>query len=192
MFLVSDMKRKTKKEDVMKLIKYLPVVMLLIASVASAGDQPKFGFINFNQALNEVSEGKKAKEQLQKEFNEKQKTLEKAQVDLKKMKEKLEKDKLLLSADAFAKNEEAYRQKFMEMQQMLITFKQEMATREATVTQEILERLRNIIRDIGKKEDYAMILESSQDVVIYAPTSEDITDRVIKAFNKGEGKSKKR
>ena len=40
------------------------------------------------------------------------------------------------------------------------------------------------MREIGAKEHYTMILEKSQDVVLYSPPGADLTSRVIKEFNK--------
>jgi len=42
------------------------------------------------------------------------------------------------------------------------------------------------VRGIGQKEGYTMILEKSQDVVIYSPAGADLTSRVISQFNKGK------
>ena len=175
----------------MKLTKLIVVLLVLVAGTAFAAKNDnvvKFGYIDFNKALNEVNEGKKAKAKLQKEFNEKQKELEKMQNKLKSMKAELEKQRLLLSPEALQKKEEVYRKTFMDMQQKLYAFKQEMANRETAVTQGILDKLKGIVKEIGDDEHYTMILEKSQDVVLYSPSSNDLTDRVIKIFNKSKKK----
>ena len=172
--------------------KYLSalIVLLLImgaGSVATAkAEDYKFGYVDFNRALNEVEEGKRTKASLKSEFEKKQKQLELMQKELKTMQADLEKQKLILSAEAMKKKEEAFRNKFIEVNQKLAQYREEMAKRELEATGKILTRLRDIVRKIGQTEGYTMILEKSQDVVIYSPPGADLTGRVIKQFNKGK------
>jgi outer membrane protein len=164
------------------------LAVLLAAPAVRAAGQPsqdamKFGYVDFNRALNETEEGKTAKSTLKAEFNERQQKLDIVQNELKKMKEDLDKQRLILSQDALKAKEDEYRNKFMELQQKLGTFKQEMAQKEAAMTAGLLEKLKGIVKDLGSKNSYTMILEKSQDVVLYAPTINDLTDEVIKICN---------
>lgn len=166
------------------------LAVLIAAPVVRAADQPKaatdalkFGFVDFNRALNETKEGQTAKSTLKNEFSERQQKLDIVQNELKKMKEDLDKQRLILSQDALKTKEDEYRKKFMELQEKLNTFKQEMAQKEATLTAGLLEKLKGIVKDIGSKENYTMIFEKSQDVVLYAPQGNDLTDRIITACN---------
>lgn len=169
----------------------LVLVAMLMAygfSTVAAADTGtyKFGYVDFNRALNEVEEGKRAKSNLKAEFEQKQKKLEMMQKELTAMQQDLEKQRLILSAEALKKKEEIFRKKFIEVNQKLGSYKEEMAKKEIQATGKILNRLRNLVRNIGSKEGYTMILEKSQDVVIYSPPGSDLTSRVIKMFNKGK------
>ncbi|MFH1873580.1 MAG: OmpH family outer membrane protein [Pseudomonadota bacterium] len=150
----------------------------------ASSSQLKLGYVDFNRALNETSEGKDAKMKLETEFNERQQKLDIVQNELKKMKEELEKKSLILSQEALQKKEEEYRNKFMELQQKLATAKQEMAQKEAALTVGVLDKLKQIVKEIGEKDKYTLILEKSQDVVLYAPAIDDLTDQVITICNK--------
>lgn len=172
-----------------KYISALVAVMFIIGicSVATAkAEGYKFGYVDFNRALNEVEEGKRTKSSLKAEFEKKQKKLEFMQKELKTMQTDLEKQKLILSVEAMKKKEESFRNKFIEVNQKLAQYREEMAKRELEATGKILTKLRDIVRKIGRKEGYTMILEKSQDVVIYSPNGADLTSRVIKQFNKGK------
>ncbi len=165
------------------------VAVILVAGLglraANAADQAaqKFGYVDFQRALNEVEEGKKAKAQLKSEFDEKQKKLDEVQNQLQAMKNDLDKQRLILSADALKDKEEEYRKKFMELQQKLGTYKEEIATKEAKMTGDIIAVVHNIVGNIGDKEGYTFILEKSQEVVLYSPAKDDLTERVIKEYN---------
>jgi outer membrane protein len=159
---------------------------------ASSTDTPyigvKIGYVDFNRALNEVSDGKNARERLKNEFREKQQRLDLLQTELNSMKEGIDRDGLLLSSDAMKDREKVYRQKLTEVQRRFTEFQQEMSERETQLTDEILKRLKNIVQSIGDKEGYSLILEKSQELVLYAPTAEDLTDRVIRQYNGSEAK----
>jgi outer membrane protein len=168
----------------------LALAVVLVSASAKAASTPsastggmKIGYVDFNRALNETTEGKTAKNTLTSEFKERQQKLDIVQNELKSMKEELDKQRLILSADALKTKEEKYRDKFLELQQKLGTFKQEMAQKEATLTEGLLKKLKTIVRDIGQKENYTVILEKSQEVVLYSPDADDLTDRVIKICN---------
>lgn len=167
------------------------VVLMLVAMAAlfaarhvnAENAANKFGYIDFQRALNEVEEGKKAKAMLKSEFDEKQKQLDAVQNELQAMKADLDKQRLILSADALKTKEEEYRKKFLELQQKLGTYEQDIKGKEARLTNDILAVVYKIAKDIGEKEGYTMILEKSQDVVIYSPSDADLTGRVIKEYN---------
>lgn len=150
---------------------------------AAEGGAAKFGYVDFQRALNEVEEGKRAKATLKSEFEQKQRQLEGIQGELQRMQAGLDKQRLILSADALKEKEEAYRKKVIELTEKMNTFKMELQGKEARVTGGILNAMQGIIREIGQKEGYAMILEKSQDVVLYSPSDADLTTRVIREFN---------
>ncbi len=158
----------------------------LASSVVRADSSFKIGCVDFQKALNDVNEGKKAKAQLKAEFDAKQKQLGDLENQLKSMKDELDKQRLVLSADALREKEEGFRKKYMDLNEKMNAYKMELQTKEAKVTGDIINRLQKIAADIGQKESYDMILERSQ--VLYAPTKTDLTERVIQSFNAGQGK----
>ncbi|MBT3182517.1 MAG: OmpH family outer membrane protein [Deltaproteobacteria bacterium] len=148
----------------------------------------KIGYVDFNRALNGVKDGRVAKKRLKDEFKEKQQKLDKMQKDLAALKNDIDQKRLLVSDPSMKKKEEEYRTGFFELQQMLSAFQREMENREATLTRQILKKLRGIVDSIGKQDGYSLILEKSQDVVLYAPRGDDITDKVISTYDRGKGR----
>ena len=56
--------------------------------------------------------------------------------------------------------------------------------KERDLTMPIIKKLRKIIDKIAKKDGYTMILEKSEQGVLWAKKDVDITERVIKEFEK--------
>ncbi len=46
------------------------------------------------------------------------------------------------------------------------------------------DQIRGIIAEIGKQDKFTLVVEKSQDAVLYAEASEDLTDRVVSIYNK--------
>jgi len=166
--------------------KMFAVVAFLVAFAgvrAVHAQEMKIGLVDFQRALNEVEEGKAAKARLKAEFDQKQKTLDALQNDLKAMKDNLEKQKLVLSQDAMKAKENEYRDKFIELQKKLAEFRGELQQKEAQYTADIIVAMRQIVQEVGAKDQYKLILEKGQDVVLYAPTATDLTPQVIATYN---------
>src|SRR5262245_29464481 len=75
-------------------------------SVPSIAAEQKFGFVDMQKAIQETTDGQKAKKELEGDFNKKKKDLEKREADIKKMREDFEKKALVLSDDVKAKKQQ--------------------------------------------------------------------------------------
>jgi outer membrane protein len=170
-----------------RLVVLLSLLVLAGGLVRSANaEDMKIGLVDFQQALNEVEEGKRAKTQLKTQFESKQIALNAKQEGLKRLKDEIEAKRAALSADAMRQKEAEYRDQFLDLQKTLAQFRQEMATREAELTQGIVVRLKKTVDSIGRSEGYTIIFEKSQDTVLYASSATDLTAKVISAYNSGK------
>ncbi len=168
-------------------LKRFGVALILLLYVAPAYAQSlKLGLVDFQRALNEVEEGKRAKNQLKSQFEAKQNSLTAKQDALQKLKEDIEARRAALSAEAMKQKEAEYRDKFLDLQKTLAQFRQEMATKEAEMTQGIVVKLKTAVERVGKQENFDLIFEKSGETVLYAPNAVDLTTKVIGAYNSGQ------
>lgn len=160
------------------------VLFGLVGGPVIAAEGVKIGVIDFQKALNSVEQGKRAKDQLKGEFDSKQKKLDLQQNELKQIREDFEKQKLALSEAAVREKEKQFNDKYMELQKNIGGYRQDLATKEAKMTGLIIQNLRQIVGEIGKQEKFTLVVEKSQDAVVYAESQDDLTDRVISIYNK--------
>src|SRR5215831_10171941 len=126
----------------MKRWKYVLAAVLFFSLQAVAHAQAlKIGLVDFQRALNEVEEGKRAKAQLKAQFDQKQNALTAKQDSLKALKDQLETQKAALSTDAMKQKEAEYRDKFLDLQKTLGQFRNEIATKESEMTQGIITKM---------------------------------------------------
>lgn len=170
----------------MKRWKYVVAALMFLTMHPVAHAQTlKIGLVDFQKALNDVEEGKRAKASLKAQFEQKQNALTAKQDSLKALKDQLETQRTTLNPDAMKAKEAEYRDKFLDLQKTLTQFRSEIATKEAEMTQNIIVKMRGIVQGVGQKGGYNLIFESSQDAVLYAPGATDLTAQVVAAYNSG-------
>jgi len=162
------------------------ILGLLVSSLASfsvfAADV-KIGYVDMQKAIQETAAGKKAKKELEDEFNKKKKDLEKREADIKKMHEDFEKRSMAMNEDARMKKQNEIRGEMGKYQENAAKAQMEIQKKERDLTQPIVTRLRTLLEDIAKKEDYTVILEKAENSVMWAKKEIDLTDRLIKAYD---------
>ena len=158
------------------------LTVLLLATPALAAEN-KIGYVDLQKALNTSEAGKAAKERISKKVKEYEGTIDTRQKEIKKLKEELEKQAMLLSEEARGAKERDYQQKVKEFQRFTKDIQEELQQKDADFTKQILEELFKVIKEVGEKEGYTLILEQSESSILYADEKVNLTDKVIKAFD---------
>ncbi|MBS1970568.1 MAG: OmpH family outer membrane protein [Bdellovibrionales bacterium] len=156
--------------------------LVMAASLVHAAEA-KIGFVDMQKAIQSTAAGKKAKSELEGEFNKKKKELEKKEADLKKMGEDLERKKSVLSEEVLSKKQAEFQEEMMKYRDVVGKSQLEIQKKERDLTAPILEKMKKTIEKVAKEKGYSMILENSQ-MVLFATADSDLTDEVIKAYEK--------
>lgn len=149
-----------------------------------ADDGIKVGTVDMQRALQTVEAGKKAKAQLEKEFNSRKKDLQSEEASIKKMGEEFKKQAAVMNEDARGKKQAEIQERIMKFQETTARSQQEIQQKEHELTQPIILKLRGVIGDIAKNHGYTVVLEKNENTVLYSLDKDDMTEEVITAFNK--------
>ena len=171
------------KMNMQRLSLALGAAVLLAAPVLRA-EEIKVAYIDIQKAIQATTAGKKAKAELEKEFNTKNAEFQKRQADVRKMNEDLEKKKMALSDEARAKKGQELQAEFMKLQKDMGESQVGMQKKEAEALKPIIEKLETVIEKVAKEGGYSMILEKGQQAVVWAKKDLDLTDTVVKEFEK--------
>lgn len=169
------------------------VLGLILSSHALAQDSSgpiKIGYVDLRLALNESEAGKKAKTDLESLIKIKQAAIDEKGKTIDKLKGELEKQASVLSEEARKSKEEEIERNIREYQRMVQDAQADVKKKESELTGTILKELREIIDKIGKEENYTLILENVEGLILYSKKDIDLTEKVIKIYN--ETKSKKK
>ncbi len=167
---------------------------LLAAPAAKAADV-KIGYVDLRRAVAEVEDGKAARAQLKKDFDQKQKTLNDMQADLKKMKDDFDKQAVVMAEEARREKQADLDRKFMELQNRFMQMQQELSGKEQDIMRGIIDKMTQVVNEIADAEGFTYVFEKSAGL-LRAPPANDLTNEVVRRYNarfKGaaaEGKKK--
>jgi outer membrane protein len=160
-------------------------------AAAPAPSTLKIGYIDVQRVLARSSAGVAAREQLEKERAGIQKEMDGRRQDLEKLRDEIEKKGPLMTADARRDKQEQFDRKRRDAARAADDFQKELEKREATLLQKVLAEMGGIIERVGKEKNYFMIVEKRNAGVLYATTDADLTDEVIRAYDREAGSKKK-
>lgn len=166
--------------------------LVMTSAQAKAAEEPKIGYVDMQKAIQETSTGKKAKKDIEKEFNAKKAELQKKEADLKKMDEDLRKKSSALSDEVRAKKMQELQGEAMKFQREVGESQMAFQKKERDLTQPILEKLQSALEKVAKEGGYTMVLEKSEQSVLWAKKDLDLTDSVVKEYEKSAEKSEKK
>ena len=155
----------------------------------AAAAEPKIGYVNLQQAVTEVEEGKAARDTLKKEFDQKQKMLDDKQNELKKMKDDLDKQMVVMSDDAKREKAAEFERKVNDMQQVYVQMQKELSDREREMMKGIFDKMEVIIKEIADAESFAFVFEQQNAGLMVAPPEANMTGELVRRYNAKYGKA---
>ncbi len=142
------------------------------------------GLVDVQKIITSIKEGKSVQKQLEKSFNDKKATLKKEEDKIKKAQENYKKQSMVLAEQARMTKEREIQEMVMALQNKTMEYQREIQKMEQDMKKPILEKLRPIIDEISKANQVALTFEVSAAPIVYAETKKDLTDEVIKAYDK--------
>jgi outer membrane protein len=155
----------------------------LLAPAAARAADLKIGYVDLQRAVSEVEEGKTARAQLKKEFDEKQKKLDEKEAELKRLQGEFEKQAVVLSEQAKKEKAAELERKFGEAQALLRQLQQELGGRERELMSALFDKMGQIVKEIAESEGLTYVLEKNQAGILYAPSSLDVTNELVRKYN---------
>jgi outer membrane protein len=165
-------------------VKKLLAIILVLTFVTPAMAEIIVGKVNIQKILVSVKEGKQVKDKLKKEFEKKQKTLKKEESKIRKAQENFKKQSLVMNPNTKQKKEMEIQQMIVALQKKSMGFQKEIQGMEQKLKTPILEKIQKVIKTISKNAGVDMTFEVSTAPIVYAKTEKDLTDLVIKAYDK--------
>jgi outer membrane protein len=160
------------------------VLMFFIFTSSNIFAVEKIGFINLRGIMQNSNSGKKAAEDFKKLVDKKSEAIKAAENELKKMKDALDKQSALLTQTASKEKENAYQKKMRDYQILVDDTNKELKAKDEEIAGKLIPEIMKVVRTIGEREKYTLILEISSMPVPYYAKESDISKKVIDEYNK--------
>ena len=135
------------------------VLLLLVwAPGMSAAADIKIGYVDLQRALNESSAGKKAKEDFERKGT-------------------------VMRDEERRRLESEFENKRLDLKRRFEDSQAELQKKDQELTGKIIQDLQGIIKEVGDRDGYTLILELGSSPVLYYKKSADITDEVLGVYN---------
>ena len=147
----------------------------------------RIAYIDVQRVLARSAAGVAAREALERDKATMQKEMDGKRVELEKLREELEKKGALLTPEARREKQDQFERKRRDAARLADDFQKELERKEALLLQKVLQDVSGIIERIGKEKGYYLVVEKRGAGVIYAAAEADLTDEIIRAFDKQSG-----
>ncbi len=157
------------------------VVLLFAAAAIPAHAEVKLAYVDIQRALNECQAGKKARSSIRADAERAQAKLQKEQAAVQALKDELDKKGMLMPPDQRQNLEDELGRKMRNFQDDVKNERDELRQRDNEVTGAIVRDLATVVRQLGEKDGYTMVMEKNG--LLWGIPSVDITDQVIRTYD---------
>jgi outer membrane protein len=165
-------------------MKLLIAVIGSLLLTTSAFAKVSVGKVDVQKVLVTVNQGQSVRDQLKKAFDEKQKQLKEEEDKIRKLQDDYQKKASVLNDKEKAKKEREIQEKIVAIQQKTSTYQKDIQDMEQKLKTPILEKVKAIVDDVAKNAEVDLVYEAATAPILYAKEEKDLTDDVIKSFNK--------
>ncbi len=162
----------------------LAVFLALPAATALAADL-KIGVVDVEFIIQTSKKGKAAKAKLKKMVEDNQKQLDGAQNKLLDLKKSIESGTDMETPEKKRAKVVEYQQGLLKLQELFMTKQQELAKKEIELMKPILKALEEILTALAKDGSYDLIMNRSEQGVLFTKQDYDITQKVLDKLNGG-------
>jgi outer membrane protein len=159
------------------------ILAILLAPYISKAQSMNIACVDLQKVIIESEQGKQIQKTLMVEQERMKKDIDARQDELQKLKDAIEKQGATITPEARAEKEKQYQSKLKDYQRVAGDYQSELQQKNSEYMQKVLKELVDIVKVIGEKEKYSIILEKNQGGILYSTPNVDITDKVIVAFN---------
>lgn len=152
-------------------------------SAVSAYAQQKVGYIDIKVVIRDSKAGKDANSSFQKEVETKRAVIEQKRKALEDMRQDFVKNRSVMSESKIKTMAESIERKQKDLERTTEDVRVELQRKDLELTQNVLKDIEAIVNEIGKKENFDLIVERSEAGILFGSDASDITQKVVTAYD---------
>jgi outer membrane protein len=151
-----------------------------------AADVAKIGIVDLQRVLETSNAGKTAQAQIKKQKDEMEQELKQKGGEIEELRKRLERESMVMSKEKREEKEREGRIKLNDFKSLQKSYRNQLQVLEKKLVTELRKDVLSLVEEIGKKGGYLLIINNFS--VMYSPSSNDITDQLIKELNSRHAK----
>lgn len=166
---------------------HLVFLALLALPTLAWGQTPsatggKIGIINFQGAIGNTAEGKKAIADLQKKYETRQRDLQQQQQEVQSLQEQLQKGAATLSDEEQRRLSRELEDKQKRLKRAQEDYQSDVQLEQQEMVQRLGQKMYRLLNEYGQQNGFVLILEGYPQLPVYFATT-DITEEMIKRYD---------
>lgn len=165
----------------LRLTAFATLICLCVSNITTAHAEIRIATVDVARIINESSDAKSKKKELDAASEEAKKKLEARGKDLQALKTKLESQKV----SPESKEAEGFREKARDFERMRADMKADLEKKYMKVNKELSEKVMGKIEAYAKSNNYDLVIDKSEKYrgpVLFGKASADITDEILEAM----------
>jgi len=166
----------------------LTLILFLLATSIQAAEPFKMGVVDPQSVLEKSKAGKKALEGLKEYVSTRQKLLAKDEEDLRNYEKQLKEQAAKLSETEKKDKEAQFRTRIQDYQKRAQEFNQELQRKQKELVDEYMKKISVATQTMAEKGGFSLVVDKGSEqtvkIVIYNKDTIDLTEQVIKEFDR--------
>lgn len=173
------------------MIRRWQLILVLLAAAAfpwsvSEAARAKIAVVDMQRFQEKSKNFQKIAAELRQKYEALRQKLNQEKEALVKLEEEFRRQSMMLSLDAREDKQRELEKKSRYLKYLQNEYTQEMKGAEFDARRRVTQEVAKVVKDIGRKKGYLLILDKGTIGLIYADDTIDITDEVIQAYDKGK------
>ncbi|HOV89473.1 MAG TPA: OmpH family outer membrane protein [Syntrophorhabdaceae bacterium] len=168
--------------------KFLLATLLILTFIFTPylvmAQQANIAYVDIGKVVMESEKGKQAKKTMDEEISKMRKDLSSRQEELQKLKDSIDKQGAALKPEKREEQQKLYNKKLKDYQNLENEYQGDMQQKITEFEQNLVNEVMDVIKKIGEREKYTIILQKHPAILLYAAPGNDITNKVIEEYNK--------
>jgi len=165
----------------------IAVVLLatLVGFAPGTSEGSRIGYVDMQRVVAETRDGKAARAHLDSLRKSRQAELDQSTSEFQALRSGLLRQKLLLKPEVVEQRERELAEKMSKLENTYLRLQQDLSAEEIKAMQRVTGKTRSVVQRIAADEGLTLVLEKNEAGVLWAASSLDLTNEVIRRYEAG-------
>ncbi|RME19288.1 MAG: OmpH family outer membrane protein [Deltaproteobacteria bacterium] len=165
------------------------VLLFAMAVPVRASAAERIGYVNLSKVFENTEEGKQILGKLKAEFSKRQKELDKKMKAFEEKAKRFQQRQAVLKDEARQQEAQKLAEEQRQLQMLFMQYQQEIDRKKAEALGQFENKVLDVVRRVARRDGLTYVFR--QEALIYGPQKMDITNEVIREYDKLHGAGKK-